>query len=66
MAAYVAKAGLKCVILIPSGTPLEKIVQMLICGAEVISMKKSYPEIYEVGLKSAESAESIGCMLTPQ
>jgi len=51
MAAYAAKAGLKCVILIPSGTPLEKIVQMLICGAEVISMEKSYPEIYEVGLE---------------
>ena len=51
MAGYAAKAGLKCVILIPSGTPLEKIVQMLICGAEVISMEKPYPEIYEACLE---------------
>jgi len=51
MAAYAAKAGIKCVILIPSGTPLEKVVQMLICGAEVISIDKPYPEIYEMGLR---------------
>jgi len=51
MAAYAAKAGIKCVILIPSGTPLEKMAQMLICGAEVISMGRPYPEIYKVGLE---------------
>jgi len=51
MAAYAARAGLKCVILIKSGTPLEKIVQILICGAKVISVEKSYPEINEAGLE---------------
>lgn len=57
MAAYAAKAGLKCLILIPSGTPLEKIVQMLISGAEVISMEKSYPEIYKAGLEISREYE---------
>jgi len=51
IAAYAAKAGVKCMILIPSGTPLEKMAQMLICGAEVISMERPYPEIYKVGLE---------------
>ena len=53
MAAYAAKAGIKCVILISSGTPLEKVTQMLICGAEVISMERPYPEIYRVGLETS-------------
>ncbi|KPV63997.1 MAG: Threonine synthase [Candidatus Bathyarchaeota archaeon BA1] len=51
LAAYAAKAGIKCVILMPSGTPLEKITQMLVCGANVISMERPYPEIYKAGLE---------------
>lgn len=52
-AAYAAKAGIKAVVLIPSGTPTEKIVQMLICGAEVVAIKAPYPRIFEVALESS-------------
>ncbi len=52
-AAYAAKAGIKSIVIIPHGTPLEKIAQMLICGAEVVALKAPYPEIYRVALDAS-------------
>ncbi|MFQ6076277.1 MAG: threonine synthase, partial [Candidatus Bathyarchaeia archaeon] len=52
-AAYAAKAGIRGIVLIPSGTPMEKIVQMLICGAEVVAIRAPYPRIFEVALETS-------------
>jgi len=53
VAAYAARAGIKCIILVPSKTPLEKMVQMLISGAQVFSTDKPYPELCKVGLEAS-------------
>lgn len=53
MAAYAAVAALRCIILVPEGTQREKIAQMLICGADVISVDKPYPEICNVGIETS-------------
>ena len=54
LAAYAAKAGIKCVILLHAETPAEKIVPLLIYGAQVISLPKPYPEIYQAGLEISQ------------
>ena len=54
MAAYAAKAGMKCFILVPSKTPVEKIVQMLVSGAYVVSIDAPYPELCRVGLETSK------------
>jgi threonine synthase len=51
VAAYSARAGLRCVILIPVDTPLQKVLPMVVHGATVIMMEKPYPEIFEAGLE---------------
>jgi threonine synthase len=42
MAAYAARAGVRCVIVVPRKTPMGKIVQMLVCGASLASVEAQY------------------------
>jgi len=53
MAAYAAKAGLKNLVLIPTGTPVEKMVQTMICGSKLIAVAGKYPETYRMGLEAS-------------
>ena len=53
MAAYAAKAGLRNFVLIPTGTPVEKMVQTMICGSMLIAVKGEYPETYRMGLEAS-------------
>jgi len=53
IAAYAAKANLKCVILVPAKTPIGKLAQMLISGAHIVSIDKPYPELCELGLETS-------------
>lgn len=53
MAAYAAKAGLKNLVLIPTGTPPEKMVQTMICGSVLIAVTGEYPETYRMGLEAS-------------
>ena len=53
LAAYAAAAGIRCLVLVPSQTPEEKVVQMEICGAQVVGVEKPYPEICSVGLETS-------------
>ena len=48
-AAYAARAGLKCIVLIPSGAiALGKLAQALIHGAQVLAVKGSFDEALEL------------------
>ncbi|MEM4726989.1 MAG: threonine synthase [Candidatus Bathyarchaeia archaeon] len=51
LAAYAARGGIRCVILVPKGTPLGKVAQTLICGAAVASVDAPYPEICREALR---------------
>ncbi len=51
MSAYSAKAGIKCIILVPSQTPLEKIAQILAHGALVLAVNLPYPELYKMSFE---------------
>ena len=53
LAAYAAKANLKCIILIPHGTPIGKILQTLIYEPTVLSVKLPYPELYKMMFEMA-------------
>jgi len=53
VAAYAAKAGLRSLVLIPTGTPVEKMVQTMICGSALIAVRGEYPETYRMGLEAS-------------
>ncbi|MEM2339122.1 MAG: threonine synthase [Nitrososphaerales archaeon] len=48
LAAYAAKAGIGCVILIPPNTPLEKLIHTSIYSPFVISVNLPYPQLYKL------------------
>jgi len=51
VSAYSAKAGIKCIILVPSQTPVEKIAQILVHGAMVLGVNLPYPELYKMSFE---------------
>jgi len=52
VAAYAARAGLCCVVVVPEGTPLGKVAQALSCGARVIYTRGSYSSSYRLARDS--------------
>ncbi len=54
LSAYSAKAGIKCVILITAATPIEKVVQILIHGANTIAVDQPYPGLYRMLFEMSE------------
>ncbi len=60
LAAYAAKAGLKCVVLIPKGkVALGKLSQALIHGAQVIAVKGNFDEALALVRRICEEREDI-------
>ena len=56
IAAYAARAGVRCVIVVPRKTPMGKIVQMLVCGASLASVEAPYPVITRTFIENSFSA----------
>jgi len=55
LAAYAAKAGIQCVVIIPEGKiALGKLAQAMIYGAKVISVKGNFDEALELVMKSSD------------
>jgi len=54
ISAYSAKADIRCIILITATTPIEKVVQILIHGANTISVNQPYPELYRMIFEMSE------------
>jgi threonine synthase len=60
LAAYSAKAGVKCVVMIPSGKiALGKLSQSLIYGAKVIQLKGNFDEALKLVFQLAENNPSV-------
>ncbi|MEM2311082.1 MAG: threonine synthase [Candidatus Methanomethylicia archaeon] len=53
LSAYATKAGLKCIILIPRNTPMEKIMQTLYYDPLTFSVDLPYPELYKLSFEAA-------------
>ena len=53
VAAYAARAGLGCVVVVPESTPVGKVAQAVSCGARVIYTRGSYSSSYKLALDSA-------------
>jgi threonine synthase len=51
-AAYAARGGLRCIVVMPEGTPLGKVAQAVSCGARVIYTRGSYTSSYKLALDS--------------
>ena len=54
-AAYAARAGLPCFVVVPEGTPFSKVAQALSSGARVIFTKGSYSNSYQLAHAAAVS-----------
>ncbi len=54
LAGITAALGMKCIIFVPENAPHPKLTQILICGAEIIRIKGSYDDAFELCEKSAE------------
>ena len=52
-AAYAARGGLSCVVVMPEGTPIGKVAQAVSCGARVIYTRGSYSSSYKLALDSS-------------
>ena len=60
LAAYAARAGLKCVVLIPSGKiAYGKLAQALIYGAKVIQVRGNFDQALEIVIKLSERVGGI-------
>ena len=60
LAAYAAKAGMQCTVLIPSGKiAYGKLSQAIIYGAKVIQVRGNFDEALEFVLKLVEKHQSI-------
>ena len=53
-AAYAAKGGLHCVVLVPAKTPSAKISQTLAYGAEVIRVNGSYSDCFQLAMITSQ------------
>jgi len=54
ISAYSAKADIRCIILITAKTPIEKVVQILIHGANTFAVDQPYPELYRMLFEMSE------------
>ena len=52
-AAYSARANLRCIVLVPAGTPTAKVSQALAYGAKVIKVDGTYSDCFRLALSSA-------------
>lgn len=48
LAAMSARAGLRCIVIVPHDAPVEKLTQLLVYGAEVFAIEGSYDEAFEL------------------
>lgn len=61
LSAYARRAGILCTVVIPDKTPINKIKQASICGAEFIRMNGAYDECVEVAKKIALDRDYLLC-----
>ncbi|HIE14277.1 TPA: threonine synthase [Candidatus Bathyarchaeota archaeon] len=55
LAAYAARAGLRCVVLVPSGKiAYGKLVQAMACGAEIVQMKGNFDQALSLAIALSE------------
>lgn len=54
-AAYAARAGLPCLVVVPQGTPAGKVAQALSTGARVVFTKGSYSNAYKLAREAAKA-----------
>jgi len=51
LSAYANRAGLKCIILIPHKTPIEKVLQILFNEPIIMAVELPYPELYKMSFE---------------
>ena len=55
LAGYAARAGLDCRIFVPEDAPEGKLVQPLVYGADVLAVRGSYDEAYDLSLEATDA-----------
>jgi len=48
MAGYAARAGLKCIVMIPDTTPIGKVSQSIVYGARIVQVKGNYDQVFDL------------------
>ncbi|KKP67539.1 MAG: Threonine synthase [Candidatus Roizmanbacteria bacterium GW2011_GWA2_35_19] len=61
LSAYAARAKLKCLVVVPSGTPLGKLLQTIACGAKIIEINGNYDLCVKKAKEIAEKNNYLLC-----
>jgi threonine synthase len=54
-AAYAARGGLRCVVLVPAKTPVAKVAQTLAYGAQVVRVNGSFSDCYQLAMHTSQT-----------
>lgn len=64
LAAYAAKAGLECVVLVPENTPVGKVAQAVVSGARVIKVHGDYSYSYSMAKEISNHTSAMNLTTT--
>jgi len=61
MAGYAAKAGLRCIVMIPETTPIGKVSQSIAYGAKIVQVKGNYDQVFDLVTLACEKFGWYNC-----
>jgi len=61
MAGYAAKAGLKCIVMLPDSTPIGKLSQSIAYGARIVQVKGNYDQVFDLVTQACEKFGWYNC-----
>jgi len=61
MAAYAAKAGVRCNVFVPEETPIGKVSQSIAYGANIVQVRGNYDQAYDLTIEACEAFDWYNC-----
>jgi len=61
MAGYAAKAGLRCIVMIPASAPIGKLSQSIAYGARIVQVKGNYDQVFDLVTQACEKFGWYNC-----
>jgi len=61
MAGYAAKAGLRCIVMIPASTPIGKLSQSIAYGARIVQVEGNYDQAFDLVTQACEKFGWYNC-----
>jgi len=61
MAGYAAKAGLRCIVMIPASAPIGKLSQSMAYGARIVQVEGNYDQVFDLVTRACEKFGWYNC-----